>query len=397
MVLGIVPAAVFMLLIFKLRSMGLLYYGDGGNLWESTLRTLTLLIAGTGHPLLRALAILFSAIVFIRFVMLSAAYIKTKKLDINGEFIFSFLFTGNVAAMIAAHYFLGVKYPEDRTAMHLFPLLIGSVLFFFDKISRPAFKKWKYFALLPALLFPAHFIFNVNLTHASWWAGERIPQLFYEKVRAAQAPGECPATIAGYFLQAPQWSYLNYINGGSQNQLYVSGFPSYNADYQIVDVRRNPLWLQHYDVAARDEVSGFDLLKRKKNVNTVPVYSCSDIGAPEPAHEEFLSIFELRTDSLAGMSLKFWYDLSIQAEAKPFRSCIVVSVSDENDHVLIYEKIELDQIKRHWSYDNNMLRHAIITEKIPEGMVHIKTYLWNMDLQTYSAIGTCELFGWASD
>lgn len=390
MLTGGLPVLFFAAWLFYLRKEGLLYYHSVQGFFDATPGTLGILLSGFNNSLAGGvLSILF--LVVLLFVFLDFR----KHCQFNAFFqhsmFFSFLLAANIAAIILGHVLLGVHYPEDRTALFLFPFLLLSLVFHLDKLGTGPFRKVFFSVAAILLFFPLHFLFSVNFCRSSQWSEEGIPQRFYDTIREqARNCGSQPA-IGGYMLRRFCWGYMNYRNGGDLPMIKTSAYPEMTADYQLVHLKKDIPWHSFYDEIDYDKCSGLSLLKRKQLLLREKI----ELNLPQPIspgiiNDEFFSLLETPVESLKTASLYIEIEGNISAEASPFQAVLVASVTDSAGNTANYEAIDLNWLRDHWSRNTASLKQGILLTRLPLKSAKLTVYIFNKK-RTPFAIWDCSV------
>lgn len=391
LLLGVLPVIMFAKLLFVMREKELLYYGTTEGFWQLSVKTLIKLITGMNANVIGYFVIFFFLILCLIFIYL---FIQKPNLKffLNSNFAFMYLLLGNIFAVILLCKLFNINYPEDRTGLYFLPFFIGSICFMTDQLKRKFNHKIITFIVLPLLFFPIHFIYNLNLSFSSH-ENHRIPERFYEKVKAYYIPGETPPTVGGYRGRLMCWSYWNFKDGGNLCKIYSSDFPGLVEDFQIGILNQNPIWLEYYDSIDYDKYSNFHLLKRKHFLENLFICGKSGITTNGEIKNEYFNLFEIKADTLAGKYLYLGYDLTIFSKQKPFKAWIVIAVSNKEQENLRYEFIALDWLRTKWEGKQSNFINGMLVHELPEDAYSIMTYLWNVNKVPYLIKnGKCSLY-----
>lgn len=395
--MGLVPAALFILYLLQLKTHGLLYYGSTDGWFQASLHSLSEMLFGHQTLIIPIYAVMMLAAMIAAYFYLSYTSPRPHKW-FDHRYLFLFLISGNLAAGWLAHVFFNINYHEARTALYYFPLFIGSVTFVADELMTRTGRTGYVIPILPIMLIPLHFLLSLNLSQASI-ENERIPNRFYHQVVSDPRPEGYPATIGGYRGREMQWAYLNFRNGGQAAPLQSADYPGSLADYQIVDIRENPDMIRTYDSVDYDPVTQFFLLKRKIRLER-SLLADFQVVPSEKTTKEYIQLGQGNTDTLTGRSLYAGYCLSLYSAEKPLRAWIVFTIFDRNRQALRYERIPLDWLKTEWKGRKNELMNGFYLHQLPDDAYTYITYLWNIEkvpLQIND--GICELYlmeeGWS--
>jgi hypothetical protein len=228
LVLGFLPIVGAAILSMKMKELGLLYYGGDRSFYHITVWSLVILIYDEWHT---SIAVFFIVLACLGIVFLGAGGNREgyKNILFTQRWFFAILFLGNILATVLLQLLLKVNYPEDRTAMYFYFFL---VLFFCFSLDVISIDKLTYLAVV-WIVFPLHFIFNINLTHATYWYYEHLPNTFYQEINKRVGDHPEKVSIGGYVLMDMIWAYYNQANGGKLNDLQTNDYPSFYYDYLI--------------------------------------------------------------------------------------------------------------------------------------------------------------------
>ncbi|MBK7855491.1 MAG: hypothetical protein IPJ79_11850 [Bacteroidetes bacterium] len=134
LLLNVIFIALTVWIATELKKRGLLYYGSQEGFYKVTLTSLSNLIYGSTTKTLPVVFIVLSLLACI------VCIVKFKKFQLKNAIskpatIAAFLFFGSMLVVISLNLLLNVNYPEDRTALYLYPLFI--LFLFFQLICFP--------------------------------------------------------------------------------------------------------------------------------------------------------------------------------------------------------------------------------------------------------------------
>jgi hypothetical protein len=262
LVLGFLPIVGAAILSMKMKELGLLYYGGDRSFYHITVWSLVILIYDEWHT---SIAVFFIVLACLGIVFLGAGGNREgyKNILFTQRWFFAILFLGNILATVLLQLLLKVNYPEDRTAMYFYFFL---VLFFCFSLDVISIDKLTYLAVV-WIVFPLHFIFNINLTHATYWYYEHLPNTFYQEINKRVGDHPEKVSIGGYVLMDMIWAYYNQANGGKLNDLQTNDYPSFYYDYLILYNDNNNAFAQDdYNILLSSPYSGIRVLERKEKI-----------------------------------------------------------------------------------------------------------------------------------
>jgi len=304
----------------------------------------------------------------------------------NSGFLFFNLLIGNLISVIFAAKVLHINYPEDRTALHFFVFFISSLFFLTNQINSKLFFRGIIILLIPVLILPMHFVSTINLSYSTFWRVERLPERFTETIINHTQNENQSYTIGGAQNKRLSFAYQNFRKGGILNQLQCDFYPEIHSDFQIVDLKENPVWLKYYDIIDSDYSSGLSLLKRKKIPERIMLQK---LNFSESDHynnnSEFFGIHKMPlNDSLENQVYCIDFDFTIETSEKPFKACFVAAINDSNNKNLVYEYVSLNWKKTEWDGANHNFKANILVHNPSRKPVDLIIYIWNINKVRYS-------------
>ncbi|MCD4695247.1 MAG: hypothetical protein K8S16_03315 [Bacteroidales bacterium] len=375
---GVVPIALFMILLFRLQAEGELYYGKQSGFFEVSVKSLTSLLSGSDNLVFPIIGLSIGIFVFLLFIwkIYDEARHKKKFQIINSNQVFFFLLFGNVFAYILENRLFGTNYPEDRTGLFLYLFLAGSLFFALDQLKTKR-KLIRFIPVIPFIFFQVHFFSNMNLSWSSL-ENQAIPERFYDYIAEKKEPGNFPPTLQGYQMRVMRWNYFNYRKGDELSGFHVSGYPRLDADFQIVEPGHLPEWYRFYNVIDSARHSGLYLLERKHKLGREAVFKKGNINSHETLMDEYFEFQRGTLDTLKGNTLYFGFELNLTSPDFPFHGWIVVSVSNQNKNMLRYEIIPLDWYRSDWGKENRPFIMGTLVHDIPQEATEYVAYIWNI-------------------
>lgn len=377
---GGISMAFAAVISFELKKRGLLYYGEGSGFYAVTIHSLGFLLAGVKSYIADALLVCS----FTLLIMMSgylAARKPFREWFISSPVFLSYLMIGNVVATLLLHFLLGVNYPEDRTGMYFYFLLVLALFFVADELTELTGRKQPVAALLPFALLPVHFLFSVNFIYSSLWREEHYPSSFFEKVKQENKEYMYQTGIGGYGIQRLVWAYYNYDDGGKMNLLQTDDFPCYDYDYLIFSEDMVVKAGADYEVLEADPYSGLHLLKHKKQPEKI-LWREFYVNSVDTDEREYFDFYRESADSLHGESIAVELKLNISSPSRPFVAHVVSAISDEKDQLLRYQSIQLDWLSDGWQ--ENEFHHTLYFLNIPAEARQVVVYLWNIEKVPYT-------------
>ena len=375
--LQVLPLAFAAYYMFYLHGKGSLYYGNTDGFWALTTMSLILFLTGT-----KMMVFQVAVLVYILGMLCGTTLLIWREKPtvlLQPKLVFPLLLFSTIIGLLLITALFSVNNPEDRVAMYLIPLFIGSISMITDTLVVSTGKKWLTLLLIPLLFLPVHFFSVINLHYVNGYITEVIPERFYETI-ANDTDNQVayPATIGGYRMRMFCWTYMNFRNGGTQNLIDYKAYPDMQSDYQVVDVDEYPGWLINYDVIATEDIMGRKLLKRKQQIEYELVIR-NTINPISEMNKEFYSLANWDADTLKGYSYLVGINMAIHSSEIPFHAWVVMQINDKNGKTLQYKNIPFDWLKTRWYKDGNRLKNSLLTGTLPPETGLIKVYIWNIN------------------
>ena len=377
---------------FKLKELGLLYYGSLKGFYAVTIKSLFEVFVGSYHVWMAVLVtLLFVAVLTYLIIDL----IKQKSLlkFISGYNALGILLIGSVLIINMLALVLKVNFPEDRAGIYLFVYLAGAVAFVFGKWGMKT--RWVSIVSVVYLFFPISFVARLDLRQASFWVDARNSQPIYNQVTQVESNFKFPLVVGGYATQELCWYYMNYQDGGTQGRLHWSNHPGIDADVQLICPCRmeNPLVREYYDSIYYDKAAELTYWKRKNPLEKV-LKETQDVVPVDQTKAEYYGLLHVPADSFINKTIYIGVEMTLDAETEPFRSRLVAAVDQSEDPKnLAYEFVELDWIRKSWKGEDNNVLQGTLIHNVPENSETISFYLWNPDTTTFSIRnGKCYLY-----
>ncbi len=365
------------MLSFKLKSLNLLYYGEGESFWEVSISSFSRMYFGSINPLADSIWVCW----FIISILLLSVFVYRFKTQTSNEFA-TILLPGllflNVAGLFMMKWLLNINYPSDRTGMHLILLLWLSMLFILDKLHA----RFHYLAYAFSIFFLVHFVFHMNLGYTTLWKDEGISKEFWNKVhdQTSDTNGIKDPTIGGYHMQSLQWAWYNYQEKDKLQNLQFADYYSNYEDFIMYvrgdfDLNRNL-----YDSVYTDRWSNITLAKRKSIHRTVDVYQRTDINSPSTCNDEFFGFYETsRADTLGGQCFLIETQFNLQTLRKAPRLHLVCSLSDSAGGNILYKNSPLEWLQAAFLSPYGTTSVKIWIPHDAKDAKKMLVYLWNVD------------------
>lgn len=386
---------------FKMKNEGSLYYGELDGYWAVTVKSQLMMLFETTSQwvqLILALVLLFTLLLYV------LKWIKNSfSFFFSSENLFFILLFGAVIASLLMALILGVNYPEDRVGMYVYPLLVGALCFGVDQYKS----RFSLVLLIFVFIIPFHFLMTVNIEKTSIWKQDQLPESFYERIKNTKTVHGYPASVGGDELRLFVYSEKIYRDTSKPNQLQFWSKTIYDSnmnlipdvhpgkyyDYLITNTRFIKDITHLYDSIDFSKHNGHGLFKRKYPA-VKQLLDSQENHLEGETSQEYFEILHQTYDSLGVDALMIGLNLEIQSLNHPFKSRVVAEARDkETGEVIQYQYFQLDWLsnkvvsKKPWV-------NSLYLQNLPKFKeVEIVVYLWNIDKKPYSIYkGKSEVF-----
>jgi len=360
----IAPLVPLIYYVFLLKERGLLYYGHHSVMLS--LRLLAdLLLTSRGYSWVWIASLICVIAVYgfyIRRKGWGSLWVQTN------IFVFTFLFS--LMAIFLQHFLLDVKYPSDRAVIHLFILLIFSLVFL--PISRNN-KIWRASLCLLAF-FPIHLILSMNITYSKFWIYEHLPQRFVEEVRLG-SNNDFPPTVNASNLRSYIWAYQQLDQGYYPSTINSIEHPNEWADYVLVDSNQTDfLNLERFTMVDYDSVSGQSLLKQK--FPNVELVKRDTILRNVKIENEYTNIFDFKGSDWIGKPMAMYFNVDVEASSEIMHLLIISSVFDSNGVEVYTNKYSFSRVSENWMNKKDW-KIKVYLPPFPKNVARFVTYIYN--------------------
>jgi len=380
---------LFTMISFEFKAKGLLYTGGGNGIWEDTVKTLFARLFSTENLLLLILMIILSLMILI----VSINRLKRERRIFSPRLVYVIFLAGNLVGAVLLHLVFRVNYPENRVALFLFPLFIGSLCFAADDLPRLLNSKAALLFLLPLALIPIHFVSHLNLSHASFYIEDLIPASFYRTVRKNHQPGDYPPIVSGNRLRHFCWSFYDFCEGGTESQITSTNFPETMSDFQIVDKPDLSFFNRDYVIMDSSVVNHRYLLQRRIPATRVLIGQSPDLNTPGYVDDEYVPLYSGNITFPPGQSVYLGITADISSPVEPFHTWIVAEVRDSAAQTLMYERVSLYWFRPVWNGSAKQFKNGLFLSNVPPGASYLKLYIWNIEKDPFQIEnGVVQLF-----
>jgi hypothetical protein len=371
---------------FDLKERGALYYGGKSSFIEYTLSTLSDLILGSKHPLVLGLIIFLSVLIFI--LTLKNLYENRTRLLrvlLEEKLFYALLLFGSLAAIFATRYLLDVNFPEDRTALYLYPLMILSLAWTLDKSNWKPNLTQPVLSVLMAYI-PIYFLVKIDIHEASFAMDERAPQEFFNYVKETSRGDLFKPSVGGYHTQNLCWYYMNYQAGGEQNAMVYNSFPDTVCDFQIVNMRVNLPngYLNLYQKINEEPINELNLYRRKTPFKRVLIEEKKSVTNWSHRRDEYFNLLEYEVQRLdKNHPLLLEVSGILHAPHSPFYGKLIISQKDKNWVEISQEGLVFNWLRYYWNDDTKRFHQVLVLPNLNESAHYVQVYVWNIHAKPF--------------
>lgn len=366
--LGLFPLIYLSAYAKKLADHGALYYGTDKGMIGGTLTSLCLSMFASAAPWLMASIVVLLCLVVAQGVAVCLRDPRT--IGRSPLTVLVYLLVTEVAGRYVLGSALGMLYPTDRTALHLFVLIPVLVSFGADDAAfrRP----WMRWGSLVLLILPFYFVKKMNTDRTSTWPDQAIQEDLFDRVAAYRRPDGGPFVIgASKFLCMP-WDLRNITRSPALPPIQEMPLGTDGADLLLIPEREVPRF-PAYDVLVRGGRGGAVLCERRAQRDRKLLLDTVLRPSPEP-----MELMDLWTRPSRGMGKD---TLLVEVEAVitapgPFDAWLVCSEDGLEGVVPGYAALDLSLARTHWRQDTlRVTRWMPLTGTASDGSAYVR--LWN--------------------
>jgi len=369
LLIGVLPLLLAADYSFELSSRGLLYFGTDDGLLAGTMASLAKWVLGIADPFVGAALMLLP-------IPLGAWALRVGRHRVVIGALLLLILGELLGRFILAEAF-GVLYPQDRTAMHLVPLLI--LLFGFSIAALAQEHPWLKWAAIILFILPMRTVFGLNLDRTTYWPEQAIPADVFDAVAERQSKSTRPLLIGGYHQQAAVWAYGSMRRNGSLPMLDVNGFPQPTCDLLLID-RSYFTVPQGFSLIAEAPYGKLALMQRDSPLaTTIAMDTATSI---QPTDAEFRELLVAADAAWLAEGCLIEIEAEIRSEAMPLDLRLVVELKDSEGPSLHYDVVDAQRIRTHWQGD---AWREIRRVPAHPSATRLVCYFWNPQRHAFSA------------
>lgn len=368
LLLGVLPLLLLVRWILEFKEHGMLVYGGNDSFLQVTVRSLLLLLTGSGN-----LWLCWSVVASVAVCAIVAVLTWSRTRDWSAPLVLltGFLFLEVALRMVMAAA-TGSNYPPDRTGMHYVPWALCCLAFTIDDLALRG-RGWIRWAALPMLAFPLRTVTTANLDHVLIWPEQCIPEKLVRRVLQEQADLGRPVVLGSHEQLKQCWLYAARQAGLTGPFIQWERFPEGFDDLRLIDRRVVAGAAEGYELLDSATGPGLYLFRRKAPLLERRILEFSK--PPRSGRDEFYDLADI-PDSLMREALLVQLEVPVTMEERSPGLGVVVEITDTLQNNLYYDNLPLSAQRSEWRGDT--LRFARSLPPFPSAG-RAKVYLFNAE------------------
>lgn len=347
--------------MFELKERNLLYYG--GSEFVSFFLKPFAVVYLQNKAIWPVVLVPFALAV----VLLAIAVKKGFSTVLGKSMFFPLTLVSGLVGIVALQLILHVNYPEDRTALYYFPLMVGTLF----SVTHLVSQRLRLWVVLPLLWFPINGIVTANSTHSRLWDYEHVPKRFYSHVHFED--DGYPATLSARGLRKHIWNSAQY---GAEQASFVSetDVPSTIADYILIDSTRvKKVDMNRYALLDYDSISYQSLLVRKKMLQWN--FSVDTVMTDVETNYEYYNLFDFQVNPFDTAALKLKVAFTPNGTNQQYPLSLICTAFDTAGATLYYEKLNINERTEKW--EENEYKFMQYLPHLPRHTGRVVFYFYN--------------------
>ncbi|MBK8225791.1 MAG: hypothetical protein IPK70_01285 [Flavobacteriales bacterium] len=368
--LGAVPLVLAAQYSFELSARGLLYFGTDAGLVNGTMASLGRWALGVDAPRLGAALILLPLPVGM--LALRTGHHRT---EIGALLL---LIIGELLGRFVLAEAFDVLYPQDRTAMHLVPVLLLLSVFSVDALTQD--RPWMRWAALLVLALPIRTVLFANLDRTAYWPEQAIPAEVFDAVERLQQHSARPLLIGGYHQNAAVWAFGSMRHGGTLPFLDSDGFPQPTCDLLLIDPTyfKAPAGFSTITSAPHGKLA---LMQRDEPLSTLLLLDTAFTIVETDA--EFVELLVAEDAALDSGEWLIELHAELHSASAPLDLRFVVELKDADGGTLHYDVVDAQRLRTHWQGESwRLIRRVPLQDHASTRRV---CYFWNPKRHSFKA------------
>lgn len=343
---------------FYLKEIGKLYYGAQDGFFTTTVHSLTPYLWNVTANWLDMLVVVLSLFIFGFFVL----SLKKERTVFSPRVFLPLLFVIAIINIFAQNILLGINFPEDRAALYLVVLFLGSLAFTFDHFRLHKLSV----SVAVVLLFL--FVGDLNLRYSKFYTMDHYDAELVNKISVA-VQGIPPV------IGARKKSIINDLALTKHLPLKAyqmcEGEQDTLADYILIEEGNRPTISNLYESVHTDQISNVSLWKRKQLLNRTLVDSLNfnEFSTNNEFFEFYTTVNPFPVFVRCSGTLENWNVLN---------NVVLVVTSDRPGSVLQYDGVNFSESTFINENKEVTFDFTVCIPNYPGKEVN-KVYLWNRD------------------
>jgi hypothetical protein len=343
----------------KLKQAGALYLGSEEGFIRALILDPLTRISNNNH-----LVLYFFISSLIVYVYLLSKTILKGLSKLRSQFILLLIILG----VFLMHLVLGVKYPTDRTWVHL--IIIFSISFYWLYLEfQYAIIKWLF--LIQAIVSVAILTVNLNLNSTSYHEEEGVPEKIYEYLINLQNSEHQLFTISAHGLICRSLNHWEYLKNEGLNHATLVGYQNASADFLLLN---NWDTLKHKNFECVYRVGPFVLYRRKYRIAVEPMFDRMLQNIIES--KEFIGFKEWQLDN-DFKEQNFKLEVAFNCEKSNLDNAFLTICAYSGDSILHFEDLPL--VNEYSQNSFARFKETFLVNNVALNDRKISVYVWNVD------------------
>lgn len=375
-VLGFLPLAYLAAYAVELADQGALYYGTDQGLLGGTLISLCLSWFASDAPWLVASIAILVGVVIVQGVIMGVR--DPRAIGRAPLTVLVYLLVAEVTGRCVLGAGLGMSYPMDRTALHLFLLVPLLVAFGSDAAAVRA--PWMRWGAVVLLVLPVRSIVHMDRT-TSWPEQSIGEDLFDEVERHPHLEGRPPMIGTTHFLTMP-WALRNMSRVPALPPAQEMAPGSDGADLLLVPEQELAQFPGYHVLRKAGEV-----LLCERDLPQRTAFLLDTLLPPREVPGEFVTLWEMPTDTTRATALLVEVE-AVLVSRDPLDAWLVCSADRAAEAAAVPTHLELLQARTRWRHDTLRVERWIPLTGTRPGVTYVR--IWNKGRKPFT-IDRCRL------
>jgi hypothetical protein len=367
--------------VFFYKENNAIDFGVGDSYWEVTFKTLIRLLYG-GCPLwLSSFLAACMLLILGTFVYENRTAHKAPGTFFSLRFFVPFLLFSMIILFFLQKKILDIYFPSERAALLLYPFYVLAFSLATDRLPKKLRGAIAFLIIGASLV---NFFWRMNFytfSSNTYWAA---PKHFFEKMKEEQKKSDRLLTFSGSELAELLFNYQNFQEGSPVNPMNKSGVLQMFSDYAVTAKFTRSFFNKWYVPIDSDEVTSIYLIKRRKPLNRVEIFS-SDEKKEIDIIDGFHFLHSWTDTTYNGIyPLELEIDFEMIGAPQLGTTHMIALVRNEKNEIVTYSGTNLNLLSDIPSEKRRKLK--ILTGTMPMRVNDMNVHLWHQWGKRYKFI-----------